>query len=333
MISFECPSCGKRLKVKAEICGKRARCPLCRTAVLVPAASARDDSLCRSADAWPSISEAVTVAPSDPNQPGGDTQPSVAGPKQTDRHLFDFLAPPKGPDELGRLGPYRVLKVLGHGGMGVVFEAEDPQLRRKVALKAMLPTLAASETARQRFLREAQTAAAIEHDHIVHIYQVGEDRGVPFIAMAFLKGESLDQRLARQNRLLLPEVVRIGRETAAGLAAADQQGLIHRDIKPANLWLEETGRVKILDFGLARAAEDKAHLTQSGAIVGTPAYMAPEQVNGQTLDARCDLFSVGCVLYRLSTGELPFKGRDTISTLMAVATEQPPPHLSVVSSQ
>jgi hypothetical protein len=240
--------------------------------------------------------------------------------------LFDFLAPPQCPDELGRLGPYRVLNVLGNGGMGVVFEAEDPQLRRKVALKAMLPTLAASETARQRFLREAQMAAAIEHDHIVHIYQVGEDRGVPFIAMAFLKGEPLDRRLARQTQLPLHEVIRIGRETAAGVAAAHKQGLIHRDIKPANLWLEaETGRVKILDFGLARAAVDTAHLTQSGAIVGTPAYMAPEQVNGQTLDARCDLFSIGCVLYQLSTGELPFKGNDTIATLMAVATQQPPP--------
>ena len=263
----------------------------------------------------PSLNEAATVAPSDPNPAGGDTHSSGIGHGGGDsrcsspdkRHFIDFLAPSQAADELGRLGCYRVLKVLGHGGMGVVFEAEDPQLRRKVALKAMLPTLAASETARKRFLREAQTAAAIEHDHIVPIFQVGEDRGVPFIAMPLLKGEPLDRRLLRESRLPLSEVIRIGRETAAGLAAAHKKGLIHRDIKPANLWLEETGRVKILDFGLARAAADSGQLTQSGAIIGTPAYMAPEQVDGKTLDARCDLFSLGCVLYRLSTGELPFQ--------------------------
>src|SRR5262249_28472008 len=153
----------------------------------------------------------------------------------------DFLAPAQAADEIGRLGPYRVLKVLGAGGMGVVFQAEDPLLKRKVALKAMLPSLAASESARQRFLREAQTAAAIEHDHIVHIYQVGEDRGIPFIAMQFLKGEALDDRLKRKKSLSLKEVVRIGREAALGLAAAHNHGLVHRDIKPANLWLEESG--------------------------------------------------------------------------------------------
>src|ERR1700687_4146603 len=130
----------------------------------------------------------------------------------------------------------------------------------------MLPSLAASATAKQRCLREANTAAALEHDHIVPIFQVGEDRGVPFIAMPFLKGESLDDRLKREPALPIPEVFRIGRETAKGLAAAHAQGLVHRDIKPANLWLEgDAGRVKILDFGLAKAATDAAHLTQSGA--------------------------------------------------------------------
>jgi formylglycine-generating enzyme required for sulfatase activity len=248
---------------------------------------------------------------------------------------YDFLAPPEQPDEIGRLGGYRVLKVLGAGGMGVVFQAEDPRLKRKLALKAMLPALAVSDTARQRFLREAQAAASLSHDHIVPIFQVGEDRGVPFIAMPFLKGEPLDERLQRQPVLPLPEVLRIARETATGLAAAHEQGLIHRDIKPANLWLEELDgergpstpryRVKVLDFGLARAAADSAQLTQSGVILGTPAYMAPEQANGQPLDGRCDLFSLGCVVYRLCTGRLPFNGPDTVATLLAVATEQPPP--------
>jgi serine/threonine protein kinase len=253
--------------------------------------------------------------------------------------LYDFLTPPQEADELGRLGQYRVLRVLGSGGMGVVFQAEDTILKRQVALKAMLPALAVSESARQRFLREAVTAAQVDHDHIVHIYQVGEERGVPFLAMQLLKGEPLDARLEREPRLPVPEILRIGREVAEGLAAAHEQGLIHRDIKPANIWLEnrgqETGirnrgggsstaksRVKILDFGLARALAGSVQLTQMGAIVGTPAYMAPEQA-GKAVDHRCDLFSLGCVLYRMSTGQAPFSGADTISTLLAVATDVP----------
>jgi hypothetical protein len=254
------------------------------------------------------------------------THAPAATPAAAELDLAQVLRPPQGPEELGRLGNYRILGVLGSGGMGAVFKAEDLQLRRLVALKAMLPGIAASPANRQRFLREAQAAAAIEHDHIVPIYQVGEDRGIPFLAMQLLKGESLDDRLRREPRLPADEVIRVGRETAEGLAAAHAQGLIHRDIKPANLWLEgERRRVKVLDFGLARAAAGDSQLTQSGVIVGTPAYMAPEQAAGKPVDGRCDLFSLGCVLYRCSTGELPFRGTDNISTLMAVAMEQPRP--------
>ena len=174
--------------------------------------------------------------------------------KGHDPSLTDFLSPPQADDELGRLGKYRILKVLGHGGMGVVYQAEDPKLKRKVALKAMLPTLAASASAGQRFLREAQAMAAVKHDHVVTIHQVDEERGVPFLAMEFLKGEPLDERLNREQKLPLAEVLRIGREIAEGLDAAHTTGLIHRDIKPGNIWLEApAARVKILDFGLARA--------------------------------------------------------------------------------
>ncbi len=239
---------------------------------------------------------------------------------------YTFLAPPQRSDELGRLGPYRVLRVLGAGGMGVVFEAEDPHLDRRVALKAMLPTRAASPETRQRFLREARAAAAVEHDHIVHINQVGEDHGVPYLAMPLLKGESLDDRMKRPGRLPISEVLRVGREIAEGLGAAHERGLIHRDIKPANVWLEGSrSRVKILDFGLARAAADRATLTQAGAIVGTPAYMAPEQARSGSIDARADLFSLGCVLYRLATGEMPFRGADTLAVLASLSLDDPPP--------
>jgi tRNA A-37 threonylcarbamoyl transferase component Bud32 len=238
--------------------------------------------------------------------------------------LYDFLSPPQGPDEIGRLGPYCVRKMIGSGGMGIVFLAEDVWLKRPVALKAMKPVLASNVSASQRFLREAQATAAVKHDHIVTIYQVGDDRGIPFLAMELLEGESLEERLRRGERLPMAEVLRIGREIALGLAAAHKRDLIHRDIKPANIWLEaETGRVKLVDFGLARAVHEDAHLTQSGVVVGTPAYMAPEQATGRTVDARCDLFSLGCTLYRLGTGELPFKGKDALSVLMAAATQQP----------
>jgi serine/threonine protein kinase len=312
--TFACPACGKGIKARAESAGQKLRCPHCKEAVTLTA-EARGAS----------VAEARTLAPAGPAARGVPTASyQAAGTPASE--LYAFLAPSQAPDEIGRLGSYRVLQVLGAGGMGVVFEAEDPQLGRRVALKAMLPALATSEPARQRFLREARAAAAVEHDHIVPIYQVGEDRGVPFIAMPFLRGEPLDQRLARQGRLDVGEVLRIGREAAAGLAAAHTKGLVHRDIKPANLWLEEqTGRVKILDFGLARAAAETGQLTQSGVIVGTPEYMAPEQGRGKAVDARCDVFSLGCVLYRMATGRMPFRGTDLISTLMAVATEEPRP--------
>src|SRR5262249_93612 len=151
-----------------------------------------------------------------------------------------------------------------------VFQAEDTQLRRSVALKAMLPALAGVPANRDRFLREARLAAAIEHDHIVTIYKVEEERGVPFVAMQMLQGETLEPRLKRVGKLPRPGVLRLGREIATGLAAAHERGLIHRDIKPANIWLESGGdRVKILDFGLARETQGDSHLTQSGAIIGT----------------------------------------------------------------
>ncbi len=239
---------------------------------------------------------------------------------------FAFLAPAEAPDEIGRLGGYRVLRVLGAGGMGVVFEAEDPRLKRRVALKMMKPDLAAHAQSRQRFLREAQAMAALDHDHVVTVHQVGE-AGVPFLAMQLLHGENLDTRLKRETKLQPDEVLRIGLEVADGLAAAHARGLIHRDIKPGNIWLE-TGRgrprVKILDFGLARASEGTENLTRSTAILGTPSYMAPEQARGEAIDARADLFSLGCVLYRMATGETAFKGNSPLTVLTSIALATPP---------
>jgi formylglycine-generating enzyme required for sulfatase activity len=211
--------------------------------------------------------------------------------------------------------------------MGVVFLAEDVQLKRPVALKVLKSGAADNPAARERFVREAQAAAALEHEHIVTIYQVGEAGGVPFLAMQWLKGMSLEERLKRPGALSVPQVLRLGRQIACGLAAAHARGLVHRDIKPGNLWLEAEhgGRIRILDFGLARAVADEVHLTQPGAIVGTPAYMAPEQARGEKVDHRCDLFSLGVVLYRLATGQLPFRGNNTVAVLAALTLDTPAP--------
>ena len=226
-----------------------------------------------------------------------------------------------------RLEHFRILRLLGQGGMGVVYLAEDTRLRRQVALKTLKPELAARPQARERFLREARLAATIEHDHVVPIYHVGEADGVPFLAMPFLKGQSLEEMIKGGRKWTPVQIVRLGMQIAEGLAAAHARGLIHRDIKPGNLWVEPTGggRVKILDFGLARPSEEDVGLTRSGVILGTPAYMAPEQAKGEKVDARADLYSLGVVLYRLATGKLPLKGSDTYSMLMALATEQPRP--------
>ena len=246
---------------------------------------------------------------------------------------FDFLAPAQAADELGRLGSYRVLKVLGQGGMGVVFLAEDLRLGRPVALKAMRPEVAEEPGARERFLREARAIATLQHDNIITVYEVGEERGVPFIVMPLLEGMSLEDLLSKKlpddghAKVPVAEILRIGREIATGLGAAHERGVIHRDIKPANIWLDTAAgsRVKILDFGLARSNRGEPSLTQLGAILGTPAYMAPEQARAQKVDGRADLFSLGVVLYRLCTGDLPFHGPSAIGMLIALATHEPPP--------
>lgn len=248
------------------------------------------------------------------------------GEAPSDTDPKDLLSPPLGPDELGRLGDYRVLKVLGSGGMGFVFLAEDDRLRRRVALKVMRPTEARKKGAKDRFLREARAAAALDHDNVVTIHQVGEDRGVPFIAMPMLQGGSLKSVLERQTRLPQAKAVSICRQVAEGLSAAHQTGLIHRDIKPDNLWIDSTkNRVKILDFGLVRELDSEDGLTLHGTVLGTPSYMSPEQAAGEKVDHRSDLFSLGAVLYQMLSGRSPYAGANLTATLMNVARAQPTP--------
>ncbi len=210
--------------------------------------------------------------------------------------------------------------------MGAVYLGYDGALERKVALKVMLSNHAADPDARERFLREARAAAMVKSEHVVTIFDVGEAGGVPFIAMEYLLGSPLDQFLKTRGELPLPQVLRVARETALGLAAAHALGLVHRDVKPGNIWLEAPkGRVKLLDFGLARAATDDTHLTGTGTVMGTPAYMSPEQGRGWKVDHRSDLFSLGVTLYRLTTGKMPFAGDTTMAVLTSLALDAPAP--------
>lgn len=236
-----------------------------------------------------------------------------------------FLSPSTRPGHLGRLGQYEILSILGKGGFGTVFKAFDEKLHRVVAIKVLAPELAASGTARKRFIREAQAAAAVKSDHIVAIYNVADEANPPYLGMELIDGISLEDRLKKEGSLELKEILRIGMQMAEGLAAAHKQGLIHRDIKPGNILLENgVQRVKITDFGLARAADD-ASVTQSGVIAGTPMFMSPEQAEGLALDHRSDLFSLGSVLYVMCTGRAPFRANTTMAVLKRVCDETPTP--------
>lgn len=252
------------------------------------------------------------------------TTPSDRPGRDADEPTLDFLEPPSRPGLLGRLGHYDVLEVIGRGGFGIVLKAFDTRLQRVVAIKVLAGAVAASSTARMRFLREARAAAAVRNEHVVGIYHVDE-QPVPYLVMECIAGQTLQDKLERGGPLALTEVLRIGHQVARGLAAAHEQGLVHRDIKPANILLENSvERVKITDFGLAMVT-DEARVTQSGVVAGTPLYMAPEQAEGQTVDHRADLFSLGSVLYALCTGRPPFEASTSLAIMKRVCEETPPP--------
>lgn len=235
----------------------------------------------------------------------------------------EHLDPCDDANVLGQLGGYDVIAVIGRGGMGIVLKAFDRELKRFIAIKVLAPHMAHSSVARKRFAREAQAAAAVVHPHVIAIHHVQPTGRLPFLIMPLLTGESLAQRLKARGPLELTEVLRIGMQAAAGLAAAHDQGLVHRDVKPANILLEKgVERVVITDFGLARAADDVS-MTRQGVVAGTPEYMSPEQARGEALDGRSDLFSLGCVLYEMATGVSPFRADSTMATLRRIVDERP----------
>ncbi|MBI3822598.1 MAG: ABC transporter substrate-binding protein [Planctomycetes bacterium] len=330
MIALKCSHCGRVAKVDDAAAESTAFCPGCGQKM-----ASDSTPYAKTVSALPLSAAAqadFTSAAPTHKEPGTDETlaPHASGPVEK----FAFLGPAEAPDELGRLGHYRVMRLVGQGGMGIVFEAIDTQLQRPVALKVMKPDVAKDESARLRFLREARITAQVKSDHVVVIHQVSPNNELPFLAMEFLRGDPLDKWLDRHGKPTVQQALRIGIEVARGLAAAHELGLIHRDIKPANIWLESRDeksggspgapRVKILDFGLARITRDPGHLTHSGLVLGTPAYMAPEQAEGGEVDARSDLFSLGCVLYELATGNRPFSGPTTMAAEQAGFAGQTP---------
>jgi serine/threonine protein kinase/tetratricopeptide (TPR) repeat protein len=228
-----------------------------------------------------------------------------------------------------RIGHYKVSRKLGEGGMGVVYAARDERLERTVALKTMA-AVSKDETARKRFWREARAAAAVNHPNVCQLYEIGEDGGELFIAMELLEGEPLSERL-RRGALSVAESAPIGLGMLAALSALHARGIVHRDLKPSNVFLTHHG-VKLLDFGLARPSDpalarslgSDSDLTRTGMLVGTPRYMAPEQVTGDAVDARTDLFAAGAILFEMLAGRPAFAGRTVVEVLHGTLYEQPP---------
>lgn len=227
------------------------------------------------------------------------------------------------------IGPYKITGALGEGGRGEVYLAEDTRLARQVAIKFLLPQSVAEEQAKRRLIREAQAAAKLDHPNICTIHEVGEENGQAYIVMQYIEGETLAARLDRQP-LQITETLEIAVQVADALAEAHSRGIVHRDIKPQNIMITLQGQVKVLDFGLAKLVQkgssEVTHtlLTEPGLISGTVPYMSPEQLEGKSVDARSDLFSLGTVLYEMLAGRNPFAAENSAATIAAILTLEPP---------
>lgn len=241
----------------------------------------------------------------------------------SETYARSILDEPRYPEMLGRIGRYDIERLIGSGGMGIVFKGFDTELNRPVAIKVLAPSIAYHGGARQRFSREAKAAAAVVHEHVVPIYNVESSGELPYLVMHYAQGDSLQNRIDKKGSLELKEILRISQQIASGLAAAHAQGLVHRDVKPANVLLENgIERALISDFGLAQAADD-ASVSCSGFLAGTPQYMSPEQARGEKVNHLSDLFSLGSIMYTMCTGRTPFRGESTLEVLQQVQSTEP----------
>jgi serine/threonine-protein kinase len=218
------------------------------------------------------------------------------------------------------IGKYHIVRVLGHGGMGTVYEAVDPHIRRKVALKTMIPELAETAELRARFLREAQAAGGLRHRNIVTVYDLGEDKGRPFIAMEFIEGTDLEKVIQQREPFSMEWKLDVLGQICEGLAYAHRAGIVHRDVKPANIRVTPEGEVKIMDFGIAHL--QSSNLTKSGLVLGTVHYMSPEQIDGHKVDHRADVFSVGAIAYELFSHRKPFDGESITGVMFKIMHER-----------
>lgn len=227
---------------------------------------------------------------------------------------------------IGKLGSFHLQQEIGCGGMGVVYKAWDESLRRIVAVKFIRQDRSLSINARERFIREARAAAAVSHPHIVVVHRIDDIKGTPYIVMEYVDGISLERFLAKGKRFSALELMQLILQITEGLQAAHDSGIIHRDIKPSNILVESgSGRCKISDFGLARIGTESSNESESGVVVGTPAYMSPEQINNDVIDGRSDLFSLGCLIHALVTGSSPFQGKSFADTATRILTTTPRP--------
>ncbi|MGA1875250.1 MAG: serine/threonine-protein kinase [bacterium] len=247
------------------------------------------------------------------------TQPSrkEGPPSQTDQRVADSADD----DDIGPAGRYRIKQELGRGAMGIVYHAHDQVLGRDVALKQIPTYLSHDQQLLARFRQEAMALARLNHPHIVQVYDLVEDSDQAWIAMEFVEGEDLEKSLQKSGSLLLQKALPLGLQLAKALAYAHERGVIHRDFKPANILLTHRGLPKITDFGLAKLTESKVH-TQEGFLLGSPAFMSPEQAAGKDCDARSDIYALGVTLYKMLTGRLPFEG-DVASVIAQKLTREP----------
>ena len=294
-VRVQCPNCGKSYNVGDESLGARARCKNCNNHFTISV------SLDDTGSALASGSEKEEpVANQSPQAKSSDgTSKDGTGSKRP-----SGKEPTKQPKKLGN---FVIEKRLGAGGMGVVYLARDPVLDRKVAIKVLPASLSRDEQRLKRFLREAQLAGKLHHTHVATVHQAGSEGKLAYIAMEYVEGCSLDRAVAKGKAMDWREATQVIRDAASGLGAAHKIGLVHRDIKPGNLMRTPDGVTKVVDFGLARAQQGDTQLTQEGALLGTPSYMAPEQWKGEEVDGRTDLYSLICTYYFLVTGHLPFE--------------------------
>ena len=297
----------------------------------------------RGSDVQPALAPDI-AAPKPPSSPlsglgpdldRGDSDPNLLDAIDTEafpaQPKYPFLCGPLVQGDLGSLDGHRMLSLIGRGAMGYVFRGIDKGLGRSVAIKVIRPDLASDPAARRRFLREAKLLASIKSEHVVTVYHAGETPLVPYLVMECLDGAPLDDWLKRQGNRVTPAVAcKVVRDTLKGLVVIHKQGMVHRDIKPANLWVErDASRIKVLDFGLTRGPTSEDRSTLAGGILGTPAYMAPEQAAGKIADERSDLFSLGVVFYQMLAGANPFARNSAVASMNAVAYEDPPQLMTV----